>query len=369
MAENQNINNISNGSNNMDNDEISLKELLQKISEWYRFLLTKWKLIVLAGVIGGLIGFTYAYFQKPTYKAVLTFALEEEKSGGGGIGSALGLASSLGIDLGSSGGGAFAGSNLIELMKSRLLVEKTLLNPIEVNGKVISIAEYCIQFNKMRQDWSEKPNLKNIQFLPNDDRSKYNLQQDSILKDIYKIVTDPEYLTIGQKDKKVSITSIEVTSEDEKFAKIFCENLAKETSEYYVEIKSKKARMNVDILQKQTDSIRNELNGAITGVATATDNVFNLNSAMNVKRTPSARRQVDVQANTAMLTSLVSNLEMSKMALRKETPLIQVIDKPIYPLEKEKVSKLKSLIVGGFLAGFLTILYLVFGSLYKKLVA
>ena len=35
MAENQNI-------NNMDNDEISLKELIQKISEWYRFLLTKW---------------------------------------------------------------------------------------------------------------------------------------------------------------------------------------------------------------------------------------------------------------------------------------------------------------------------------------
>ncbi len=368
MAETQNINNTSNGSNNMDSDEISLKELIQKISEWYRFLLTKWKLIVLMGVLGGVIGFTYAYFQKPTYKAVLTFALEEEKSGGGmsGIG---GLASQFGFDIGGSGGGAFAGANLIELMKSRLLVEKTLLNPIEVNGKIISIAEYYIQLHKMREGWEAKPNLQNIQFLPNDDRSKFNLQQDSILKNIYTGLTAPSTLNISQKDKKVSITSIEVISEDEKFAKIFCENLAKETSEYYVEIKSKKARMNVDILQKQTDSIRNELNGAITGVATATDNVFNLNSAMNVKRTPSARRQVDVQANTAILTSLVSNLEMSKMALRKETPLIQVIDKPIYPLEKDKVSKLKSLILGGFLAGFLTVLYLVFRSLYKKMIA
>jgi uncharacterized protein involved in exopolysaccharide biosynthesis len=364
MAEIQNINNIM----TPDNDEISLKELIQKISEWYRFLLTKWKLIVLMGVIGGLIGFTYAYIQKPTYKAVLTFALEEEKSGGGmsGIG---GLASQFGFDIGGSGGGAFAGANLIELMKSRLLVEKTLLNPIEVNGKIISIAEYYIQLHKMREGWEAKPKLQNIQFLPNDDRSKFNLQQDSILKNIYTGLTAPSTLNISQKDKKVSITSIEVNSEDEKFAKIFCENLAKETSEYYIEIKSKKARMNVDILQKQTDSIRNELNGAITGVATATDNVFNLNSAMNVKRTPSARRQVDVQANTAILTSLVSNLEMSKMALRKETPLIQVIDKPIYPLEKEKVSKLKSLILGGFLAGFLTVLYLVFGSLYTKMIA
>jgi uncharacterized protein involved in exopolysaccharide biosynthesis len=78
---------------------------------------------------------------------------------------------------------------------------------------------------------------------------------------------------------------------------------------------------------------------------------------------------VDVQANTAILTQLVGNLELAKVTLRKETPLVQIIDKPIYPLEKEKVSKLKSLILGGFLAGFLTLLYLVFGSLYKKLVA
>lgn len=121
-----------NNSEQFDNDEISLKELVLKIKEWYQFLLTKWKLIILAAIIGGLIGFTYAYFQKPTYKAVLTFAMEEEKSGGGGLGGALGLASQFGIDLGSSGGGAFSGANLIELMKSRKLVEKTLLSPLKL---------------------------------------------------------------------------------------------------------------------------------------------------------------------------------------------------------------------------------------------
>jgi uncharacterized protein involved in exopolysaccharide biosynthesis len=357
-----------NNTEQFDNDEISLKELVLKIKEWYQFLISKWKLIVLMGVIGGIIGFTYAYFQKPTYKATLTFALEEDK-GGGGMSGALGLASQFGFDIGGSGGGAFTGSNLIELMKSRLLVEKTLLNPIEVNGKTISIAEYFIQINKMREAWDKNPALKNIQFLPNADREKFTLQQDSILKGIYSSLTAPGNLTIAQKDKKVSITSIEVVSLNEKFSKIFCENLAKETSEYYVEIKSKKARLNVEILQKQTDSIRAELNAAMTGVAAATDNVFNLNSAMNVKRVPSARRQVDVQANTAMLTSLVTNLEMSKMALRKETPLIQIIDRPIFPLEKEKVGKLKSLVLGGFLAGFLTVLYLVFTTLYKKMIA
>ncbi len=363
MADTQNM-------NNMDSDEISLKELIQKISEWYRFLLTKWKLIVLAGVIGGLIGFTYAYFQKPTYKAVLTFALEDEKSVGGGLSGALGLASQFGIDLGSSGGGAFAGANLMELMKSRKLIEKTLLSPVFVNGKTISLVEHYINVNELRNgyDWKDNPKLKNIDFLPNADRSNFNLQQDSLLREFTKDILK-DNLDISQQDKKVSIINVNVNSISEIFSKMFCENLVKETSEFYVETKSKKAKMNVEILQKQADSIRAELNGAITGVATATDNVFNLNMAMNVKRTPSARRQVDVQANTAILTQLVGNLELAKVTLRKETPLVQIIDKPIYPLEKEKVGKLKSLIVGGFLAGFLTVLYLVFGSLYKKLVA
>ena len=357
-----------NNSEQFDNDEISLKELVLKIKEWYQFLLTKWRLIILAGIIGGLIGFTYAYFQKPIYKALLTFALEEEKSGGGGLGGALGLASQFGIDLGSSGGGAFSGANLIELMKSRKLVEKTLLSPIEVDGKAQSLVEYYLAFNEIKKDWDEKPLLKNVSFPIDADRTKFTLQQDSILKNLAAglIKTD---LVISQKDKKVSILSIEMNSTNEQFAKVFCETIAKETSEYYVEIKSKKSKMNVDILQHQADSIRAELNSAITGVAAAADNVFNLNSAMNVRRTPSARRQVDVQANTAILTQLVGNLELAKVTLRKETPLLQIIDRPSFPLEKEKVGKLKSLLLGGFLAGFLTVLYLVFSSLYKKLIA
>jgi hypothetical protein len=356
-----------------NNDEISLKELIQKIKEWVAYLKTKWKIIFLAGVLGAAIGLVYALFQKPTYKAVLTFALEEDKGGGGGLGGALGLASSFGIDLGSSGGGAFAGTNLMELMKSRLLVEKTLLNPIVIKGDTLSLAEYYIQINELRENWAKKPELKNIVFLPNADRAQFSLQQDSILQTMYKALvkegSSGNGLAITQKDKKVSITNIEVISTDEKFAKLFCENLAKETTEFYIETKSKKSRLNTEILQRQTDSIRNELNNAITGVAAASDNVYNLNPALNVKSSPGKRRQVDVQANTAILTQLVAQLELSKVTLRKETPLIQVIDRPILPLEKEKVGKLKSLILGGFLAGFLTILYLVFSTMYKKLLA
>ena len=96
----------------IDNDEISLKELIQKIQEWIVYLTAQWKLIIGIAALGGMIGLVYASFQKTTYMATTTFVLEEDK-GGGSLGGAMGLASSFGFDLGSGGGGLFSSYNII----------------------------------------------------------------------------------------------------------------------------------------------------------------------------------------------------------------------------------------------------------------
>lgn len=349
-------------------DEMSLKEVVYKITEWIRYLKSQWKIIMLIGFLSAGIGFVYAIFQKPKYIAELTFALEEEKPSGG-ISGALGLASSLGIDVGiGSAGGAFSGTNIQELMKSRTLVEKALLTPITVNKKTQSLADFYIEFSEMNKKWGEYPALTNMHFPPNSDRTKFNLQQDSILGILYKKIAGTNgILTVTQKDKKISILTVEVNANNELFAKVFAETIAGVVSEFYIDTKSKKAKLNYDILQKQTDSVRNELNAAITGVAIANDNTYNLNPALNVRRTPSAKRQIDIQANTAILTQLVTNLEMAKVGLRKETPLIQIIDKPILPLPRNKVGKFRSMAVGGFLGVFMAVITLTFVSQWRRL--
>lgn len=346
-------------------DEISLKELIEKGKEWYAYLLLQWKIILLAGFIGALLGLTYSFIKKPIYTATLSFALEDEKSGGG-LGGALGLASSFGFDLGGSGGSIFSGSNLTQLFKSRKMVEQTLLTPVVVNNKTISLAEMYIQDVKWREGWEKDAKFKSIQFLPNPNRNYFTRVHDSIFGKIYDDLSKNS-LSVGQKDKKIDIISIDVSSNDELFAKYFCEALARQVGNFYVATKTKKARANMAILEKQTDSIRGELNSAITGVAVANDNTFNLNPALNVRRAPSARRQVDVQANTAILTELVKQTELAKVTLRKETPLIQVIDRPIFPLAKERFGKAKGIVMGGFLAGFLAMMALTVRRLSKQL--
>jgi hypothetical protein len=353
---------------NTSSDEISLKDLIFKIKDWISYLKSKWKIIFIVMICGGIIGLTIALYEKPKYKAILTFVMEDEKSGG--MGGALGLASSLGIDLGGGGsGGVFTAGNISELMKSRLMVFKVLLKPLYLNGKKTNLAEYYIELNELRKGWENIPVYNNIHFYPKNDPSKFTSQQNLILMGIHRDLISKEKLSIMQKDKKVSILSIEVTSENEIFSKIFCENLAKEASDFYIETKSKKARINVEILQKQLDSVKTALNMNIAGAAAAFDNIYNLNPALNIKGAPSKKRQIDVQANTAIFTNIVGQLELAKISLRKETPLIQLIDTPVFPLIKEKFGKLKSIILGGFLSGFLFILYLIFGRMYKKMVS
>jgi hypothetical protein len=247
------------------------------------------------------------------------------------------------------------------------MVEQTLLTPVFYEGKTISLAEMYIGNQEWRENWKDEPKFSGLQFLPNANRNGYSRVQDSIMGVMYSDISKTG-LTVGQKDKKIAIITIDVHSTNELFAKCFTEALVKNVSDFYIETKSKKSRENMDILVRQTDSIRRELNGAITGVAVANDNTFGLNPAMNVRRAPSARRQVDVQANTAILTELVKQSELAKVTLRKETPLIQVIDKPILPLKKEKFGKAKGIVLGGILAGFLTVLVLIIRKVLKQLV-
>lgn len=349
---------------NKQNDEISLKELVEKGKELYLYLLSQWKVIVLAGVIGAVLGVTYSLIKKPVYTASLTFALEDESSGGvGGLGALVG---SFGFDLGGGGGSVFSGANLNELFQSRAMVQRALLREVTYKDEKMSLIEMYFRYQGMREQWEDDPKMKELQFLPNSKPEQFTRQQDSILGVVYGDIRK-NILSVSQKDKKINITSLDVRSTNELFAQYFNQQLAYVVSDFYVTTKSKKARENLAILTRQTDSIRGALNSAITGVAVATDATFNLNPALNVRRTPSAKRQVDVQANTAILTELVKQTEMAKVTLRKDTPLIQVIDRPILPLPKERFGKVKGVVLGGIIVSFLVILRLLIKRLLKNL--
>ena len=344
----------------LQNDEISLKELIQKAQVWFAYFKSKWKTIFVAGLIGGLLGLGYAIIQKPIYNANLTFAFYE-KDNKGGLGS---IASQFGIGgLAGADGSVFSGYNMLELLKSRFLVEKTLLSQIEINGKKELLVNRYIRFNKLDQKWAKDSVLKGVIF-NDDNRAEFTEQQNFCLRVVSKKVLK-ENLVISKVEKKVDIVSINVQSKDQLFAKLFAENLAKTVTDFYIETKTSKSRKDCDILQKRVDSVTGELNAAMSGRAKELDQNFGI--VRQQAAVPRLRNELKVQMLTALYGELVKNLEFSKLSLMREAPLIQVIDRPILPLEFTKIRNRDAVLVGGIILGLFSICTLIFKRIWKRI--
>jgi hypothetical protein len=340
--------------------EVSFKETILLIKEWATYISTKWKILLIAAVIGGVIGLVYSWKQKVTYTATTIYILEDNGASNSQNGS-LALANQFGFGSGMSSGGLFAGANLTELIKSKLIFYEVLLSPVIVDGKLVSIADYYLQINN---------DQKKVQFKPGTDRKNLSREQILKLREIYSDLSSEEKLLFegNSKAKKTSFSQVTVTSNNEEFAKVFCETIVNITSKAYQDSKVKKTTNNIQLIQKQIDSVRSTYSNTLIDQASATDNIFNLNPSLKSKGTIPTQKLVDVQSNSSVLNSLISSLENARTMLRNETPLFQVIESPELPLNKEVIpNRRNSIFLFSFLSLFITLSFIILKKLYLQL--
>lgn len=347
---------VQNKEGTVRHDEISLKELILKMQDWFKYLFSKWYILLIAGFIGGGIGFIYAMCKKPMYIATTTFVLESGDKGGS-LGQYAGMAAMVGIDLGGSSGGIFQGDNLLNLYRSRKMIEAALLQSSVSDSSKLLIDRF-FEINNTRNIWREKaPTLLKIDFKKKD-LGSLQRSRDSIVYNVVALI-NKNNLEVGTLDKKSSIIKAEVKSEDEVFSKEFNEAIVNEVNSFYIQTKTKKSLNNIDILQHKTDSVRAVMNGSISAAASVFDATPNLNPTRQAQRVvPTQRSQFSAETNKAILGQLVQNLEMSKLTLMKESPLIEKLDEPIFPLKKEVASKIKFCLLFCFVFIFLSTCFL-----------
>jgi hypothetical protein len=341
-------------------EEISFKEILLNISKINKHIISKWKIILVMMVIGGILGFFRAYNQKLKYVAVSTFLLQDPGASpvvNNDLSSFIGIRSQDGRSL-------FQGENLIQLYQTRFMIKKTLLSKIPDTENEYLIDRY-LKINNLRAVWGLNPQLRNVDFFKHYDKKfkKKARIQDSLMTEIVNDIRY-NYLAVGMSGR-LTIMRVEVRSLDEEFAKLLNDQIVNTVNDFYIQTKTKKSMENVMLLKHQTDSITGALNGSMYRTASAV--LVNSNPAREFLRVPSQKGQIVSEINRAMLNELARDLELSKMALRKETPLIEMMDEPVFPLEKEKISCVKWTIIGAVAAaaltwGILTLLYL-----YRKI--
>ncbi|MEN9987052.1 MAG: hypothetical protein RLZZ585_91 [Bacteroidota bacterium] len=336
--------------NQLQKPEISLKELIVKVKEWFAYLWGyKWRILI-AGILGGTLGFIYTqYFTKPTYTSIVSFTLEQKSNSSSALG---GLASSLGLgDLPTgSSSGMFGGENVLYLMKSNRIIHQSLKEvQSELEGDNLLNAYLLNHFEKPLKE-------KKIKLFPKIlDSLSFSRKQDSLLLAITKTIRETQVIAERQ-DKKTTIINLEVKDVNEHWAYLFSKALVKNAIDLYLEIKvGKLMRTENELIQKK-DSIRGLLDGSITTLAFETD--LNSHTPLMRYKTNQAKKQIDVEVLKTMYANVIQNLELTRFQRAQEEPIIEIIDEPILPLTVSKKSKILFSILFFSIFALLTMIYI-----------
>ena len=344
--------------NNYSNDKISLSFLISGLKEWFSFLIAKKNFIVL--VTSSILFFTisFNYLLNPVHYSRTTFVLDNDSTSS--MGDLSSLASLAGINASSfiEASSLFQIDNIQELYRSNSMIKKTLLSKSKIDNKDILIIERFIKAENLKKKWTS------LGFNVNDLHSnKTSRVQDSLIKGLVKLIKK-EYLLVDKPSRKTTILEIGFNHKDELLAKSFNENLVSIVNKFYFDTKTLKTGANLEILKKQSDSVKNVLNESILVLAEKDQNIPNLNALDKVSMVPYQKAMIDVQANSAIYGEIVKQLELAKVTHRNNMPLIQIIDKPILPLENSRWKLVKTF----FLSFIIGVSSIILGLSFKRII-
>ena len=154
--------------------------------------------------------------------------------------------------------------------------------------------------------------------------------------------------------RQLNILSVKVMNEDQLFASAFNQALVKKVNDFYSFTKTKKTSENIKVLQRQSDSIRNELNKAVAYLAI-------------VPSLDRPKAQIALETTGAVFQEVTKNLEIAKISHQKKKPLIQIIDEPVLPLPDDKHKKLIAWILGIILGGIFSVSFFTCKLIYQNI--
>ena len=322
-------------------NKISLSFLYERLKDWALFLISNKGIIVLGSFCILFFTISYNYIIKPTYFARTTFVLDNDDTSS--MGDLSSLASLAGINASSfiDASSLFQIDNIQELYRSNTMIKKTLMSTANDGKKDFKLIDRLIEVEKLKHKWDKLGvDTKNLWSTASTSRTK-----DSLIKELIKTIKK-ENLIVEKPSRKTTILEIGFDHKDEILAKTFNENLVKIVNQFYNKTKTLKTGSNLEILQRQSDSVKVVLDTSIMLLAEIDQSIPNPNPLSKVNLVPYQKAMIDVQANSAIYQELLKQLELAKVTHRNNMPLIQVIDSPSYPLENSRWKLLKTIVYG-----------------------
>ena len=342
---------MSNTIQQIPEDQLSPREVIDKVLEVKNALARNWIALILLPLVGFGIGYGLdIYWRNPnSYEAEVVFNL-----GGGGQSGGIGdMAGLLGLGA-APDANIFTGENFFYFIKSRPVIERNLMKEVTVNGKKVIFANFFIDSSGIKEkEWEDRPDMHSFQFKTNIIDS-LPMQSRIVLNELVAKAT--EATEIGSLERKSSFTQISTVMENATLAGLWVTTLLKTVEEMYTESQTQKTRKTLRLLEHRADSLAMVLGLSENRLARELDYSTQLIIPTAKTAAPSLERKSNFLQQ--LYYEAMGSAEKMRVSLVREAPLFTEIEGIKVPLDSVKEDKKRAKI--GALAGLLVALVFIY---------
>lgn len=299
-----------------------LKQLIRRLKKY------SW-LIVMIAVISGAFFYYMAKQSVLVYTAKSTvFPLNgtSDPSPGNTISSLLGLG---------EGTKSFTGDasiNIVELANSRRTREAVAMVRIPSMGNK-SVAQLMIEENNRHTGFMQNDRID----MPKDSFTQVNIAS-NMLKGAF-----------SAKINKTGILELYVTNSNTDLVREVSYIYISKLSEFYINLKKKKAQIDFEFAVKKADSLLLVLDRLDKKAIALDESTFFTNEGLKRYNLPKINLAQDKATVQSQYYYAVNNRESAAYRLQKETPIIEVLDKPEQPYDTVQKSSFTYSVIGAIL--------------------
>lgn len=327
----------------IESDEISLKDLILLVQKYISILLKNW---IIIGVCTALMGGLFLYkslSKKIQYTANLTYTSGEGSGlaglAGGFVGQFLGKGKTNPL------------VKIQSLAKSEVIGRRVLFQKAFIDGKL----DYLINHHARLYEWEE--------FIPFQSAEMKTIEERETFKNLHGTLN--KALLAQGLDEESGIANLAITTVSEDYSIALTNAFYTELIRFNKETETGEQQRTLKALQNRADSIYQAIESTAYRVAKIKDSDKGI--FWSVDKIPEAQATTELTFLTSIYQEVVKNLETIKFSVATSAPSVQVIDYPLTPLEDNKGGTIKQIIIGCFIGGFLSSLFILGRAIYREI--
>lgn len=340
-----------------DDDSLSIKDIINTISELMAFIKKKLLILFLFGIFGGAIGFYIANRSVPLYSARVKFIMKES----GGASSLMNSLGSLGSLIGGGTSTASPMGRTLAILGSERIIGTILFKEVTINNKKDLLVNHIIDVFELRKAWEKDSSLNGVSFSTNSlNTNILNKKQKKAYKKIVGMFIGEGATLLNKSfDKSSGVFDVTVNAPNEELSIETSKILYKELELFIYNQSINSSGKNINILNEKVDSIKAALSSVQNALARNTDRTLGL--LMQEDRVDQKQLILKEQMLTIMYGEAQKNLETFRFVNESINTGFEILECPISPIAPNQKSKIKFSILGFILLSFTSL-----GFLYIK---